>query len=224
MKYVIYLRVSRDQQVESGLGLEAQRQLCLKFIPENANKLEFSDEGFSGALSVDKRPALMQAINSLNRDDILLVAKRDRLGRDTLVNAIIERMVERRQAKLMSATGDFSDSNDPSSILMRRMIDAFAEYERLIIGARTKAALQVKKSRNERIGTIPYGYRLHENKVNLIPDEIEQKINIYVRSRRRQGAKLRVIADELNSMNERTRRGSLWTARSICELKKNSPL
>jgi DNA invertase Pin-like site-specific DNA recombinase len=224
MKYVIYLRVSTDQQAESGLGLEAQRIQCLKFIPENANKLEFSDEGFSGALSVDKRPALMQAINSLCRDDVLLVAKRDRLGRDTLVNAIIERMVERRQAKLMSATGDFNNSNDPSSILMRRMIDAFAEYERLIIGARTKAALQVKKSRNERIGTIPFGYRLHENNVNLIPDEREQKINIYVHSRRKQGAKLREIADELNSRDERTRRASLWTPRSICELKKNSPL
>ena len=32
MKYVIYLRVSTEQQSESGLGMEAQKQMCLSYI------------------------------------------------------------------------------------------------------------------------------------------------------------------------------------------------
>lgn len=58
MKYVIYLRVSTDQQTESGLGLEAQRQICQKYVIENGNheSIEFVDEGLSGALSIEKRP------------------------------------------------------------------------------------------------------------------------------------------------------------------------
>ena len=50
----------------------------------------------------------------------------------------------------MSAAGEGTDSADPSALLMRRLIDSFAEYESLIIGARTKAALGAKKVRGER--------------------------------------------------------------------------
>ena len=35
---------------------------------------------------------------------------------------------------------------------MRRMIDAFAEYEKLIIGARTKSRLAAKRRRGEKTG------------------------------------------------------------------------
>lgn len=57
MKYIIYLRVSTDQQVQSGLGLEAQRDTCLRYIKDaGAKVLEYADEGFSGALEMEKRP------------------------------------------------------------------------------------------------------------------------------------------------------------------------
>ena len=68
-------------------------------------------------------------------------------GRDPIVNAMIERAVERKKARLISASGDVKDDNDPSSILMRRMVDAFAEYERLIIGARTKLHFKLRKEK-----------------------------------------------------------------------------
>ena len=41
----------------------------------------FSDEGISGSSSIEKPPGLLGAIASLNKGDILVVAKRDRLGR-----------------------------------------------------------------------------------------------------------------------------------------------
>ena len=44
-----------------------------------------------------------------------------------------------------------------------RMVDAFAEYERAIIRARTRAALAVKRGRGERTGEVPYGFRLAED-------------------------------------------------------------
>ncbi len=40
---------------------------------------------------------------------------------------------------------------------MRRIVDAFAEYERLVIKARTKAALSAKRRRGERSGQVPFG-------------------------------------------------------------------
>jgi DNA invertase Pin-like site-specific DNA recombinase len=218
MKFVIYLRVSTDQQTQSGLGIEAQRHMCLSYISKCGSPqsvLEYMDEGFSGSLSLDKRPALLASIAALEKGDVLLIAKRDRIGRDPIVNAMIERAVDRKKARLISASGDVSDNDDPSSILMKRMVDAFAEYERLIIGARTKAALQVKKKRNERIGHIPYGYRLCIDNVHLEEDEWEQYILSQIKEGRNACVSFRQIASDLNKMKMHNRKGSLWNHVSV---------
>lgn len=220
MKYVIYLRVSTDKQVDSGLGLEAQRDMCLRVVPKGSQVLEFADEGFSGALEMEKRPALICALNNLNKDDVLLIAKRDRIGRDPIVNAMIERAVDRKKAKMMTASGDVRDDNDPSSILMRRMVDAFAEYERLIIGARTKVALQIKKNRNERVGYIPYGFKLHEDGIHLSINENEQFNLNLIKKLINSGLSLRNAANYLNNNNIFNRNGP-WNHVSLSRVMNN---
>ena len=219
MKYVIYLRVSTDQQV---FGMDAQRDICLSYISRKGPQavLEYMDEGFSGALSLDKRPALLAAVSVLEKGDVLLIAKRDRIGRDPIVNAMIERAVERKRARLISASGDVRDDDDPSSILMKRMVDAFAEYERLIIGARTKAALQVKKKRNERIGYIPYGYRLCTDNIHLEVDEDEQEILSKITQGRQFGLSYRKIAQDFNEMKILNRSGNPFNHVSIKRIMK----
>ena len=214
MKYVIYLRVSTDQQ---GLGIEAQRHMCLKYISKTgeSNVLEFVDDGFSGALELDKRPGLLQAISELEKDDILLISNRDRIGRDPIVNAMIERAVERKKARLVSASGDTRDDRDPASILMRRMVDAFAEYERLIIGARTKAALQVKKKKNERVGHIPFGFKLCEDGIHLEEDVIEQEVMSHLKTLRNERLSFRKIAHQMNVRRLLNRGESKWNHVSI---------
>jgi len=214
MKYIIYLRVSTDQQVSSGLGLEAQRQICLKLVPNNSQVLEFCDEGYSGALEMEKRPALLSALNILSKDDVLLIAKRDRIGRDPIVNAMIERAVERKKARLVSASGDVNDGKDPSAILMRRMVDAFAEYERLIIGERTKYALSVLKKDGKRTGHIPYGYRLCTDNVHIELDTDEQYTLKLMQQMKSEGNSLREIANQLNFYKRMNRNGP-WNHVSV---------
>lgn len=221
MKSVIYLRVSTDQQTESGLGLEAQREICQKYVKENGNHecLEFIDEGLSGALSMEKRPGMLSAIDSLCKGDFLVIAKRDRLGRDIIVNAMIESAIARKKAKLVSASGDFKSDDEPTSILMRRMMDAFSEYERLIIGERTRLALQAKKNRGERIGYIPYGFQLHEDGVHLRINE-QEKFNLnLMRQLTIDGLSLRQIAQHLNNCKIYNRNGP-WNHVSIQRVSK----
>ena len=55
MKIIGYIRVSTDQQAESGLGLEAQRK-AIEAYAKNLGQpiVEFySDEGICGALSLE---------------------------------------------------------------------------------------------------------------------------------------------------------------------------
>ena len=121
-----------------------------------------------------RRTVLLDALAALARGDILLVAKRDRLSRgDMMTTAMIEAAVERAGARIVSAAGEGTESDDPASVLMRRIVDAFGEYERLLIKARTRAALLAKKARGERYGQVPYGRRLAGDGIRLEADPAE---------------------------------------------------
>lgn len=82
MKVIVYRRVSTDEQNNSGNGLNAQLDACVLWAKNNSADVyaDFADS-ISGASSIEKRDGLMAAINELDNGDILLVAKRDRLGR-----------------------------------------------------------------------------------------------------------------------------------------------
>lgn len=207
-----YLRVSTEQQTQSGAGLDAQLDDCTRAAGNLSGV--FRDEGVSGKTGLDKRPALLDAIAELEKGDTLIVAKRDRLGRDPLVVAMIESAVKRKGARIVSAAGEGTDSDSPSDILMRRLVDAFAEYERLVIGARTKAALQAKKSRGERTGSIPYGYRCDDG-TNLTPDTDEQDVIAQVQQLQTEGLSLRAIAARLTAANRPSRGGAAWHPQTI---------
>ena len=110
----------------------------------------------SGGLALEKRTILLDALAALAKGDILLVAKRDRLSRgEMMTTAMIEAAVKRAGARIVSAAGEGTESDDPASVLMRRIVDAFGEYERLLIKARTCAARRAKKARGERTGQVP---------------------------------------------------------------------
>ena len=153
-------------------------------------------------------------IRDSSKGDTLIVAKRDRLGRDPLVVAMIEASVKRKGARIVSAAGEGTDSDSPTDILMRRMVDAFAEYERLVIGARTKAALGAMKSRGERVGSIPYGFRVALDGKTLIEDQDEQETLALVHDLQAEGLSLRAIAARLESAGRRSR-GTGWHPQTI---------
>jgi DNA invertase Pin-like site-specific DNA recombinase len=210
-----YLRVSDDKQAESGLGLAAQEEACRRCAERLGLELvavfATTDEGVSSVDPLDKRPELLEAIAALGKGDVLVVAKRDRLGRDPIIVAMIEAAVARKGARIVSACGEGTGGDGPTDVLMRRIVDAFAEYERLVIRARTKAALAVKKSRGERLdGHTPYGFTTGPDGVHLVPDEAEQRVLSLIREWRTSRRTLVSIASELNSRGIPRREGSRW--------------
>jgi DNA invertase Pin-like site-specific DNA recombinase len=215
-----YLRCSTDEQADSKNGLNAQADACNRYAESRGEvvAMTFADEGISGAASVEKRPALMEALNNLNNGDVLLVAKRDRLARDPMVLAMIEATTKRAGAVIISAAGEGTENDDPTSILMRRMVDAFSEYERLIIKARTKSALAAKKARGERTGGIPYGYDLAADGVKLVVNADEQKALKIMRDLRQRGVVFREIGAELERRGIATKKGGKWAAMTIKQL------
>jgi DNA invertase Pin-like site-specific DNA recombinase len=95
------------------------------------------------------------------------------------------------------------------------MIDAFSEYERLIIKARTSSALQAKKTRKERVGSIPYGYRLSGDGIHLEEDPAEQRVVMQIRKLHEAGHGLRAICRKLRDMGFATRKGRTFEPQQI---------
>jgi len=106
---------------------------------------------------------------------------------------------------------------------MRQIIDAFAEYERALIRARTRAAMAAAKKRGQRVGWIPYGSQLASDGRSLLPNPDEQAILAEVRRLRLHGATMAGIAETLNQRGIRTRHGRPWQRSAIQQLLDRHP-
>jgi DNA invertase Pin-like site-specific DNA recombinase len=206
---IAYLRVSTDEQQ---LGPEAQRAAIERWAAARGVRVVswHADQGISGGATYEQRPALQAAFAALREHDagVFVVAKRDRIARDVMIAAMVERLAEREGATVMSAAGEGEGgADDPGALLMRRMIDVFAEYERALIRSRTKAALGVKKARGERVGSVPFGFRVSADGKTLAPCDAEQAAIERARTLRESGLSLRAVARALASEGVLSRSG-----------------
>lgn len=215
---VAYLRVSTDDQ---SLGIEAQREAIERWaVAEGVTVVaEHAEQGVSGGAPLDKRPGLLLALDELDdlNAGLLVVAKRDRLARDVMVSAMVERLVQRAGARIVSADGA-GNVEGPEGQLMRGMLAVFAQYERALIRGRIRAALAIKKARGERVGQIPFGYQLGEGGVLLEQPE-EQVAIARVLELRSDGHSIRGIAAELNTEGVPAR-GKRWHRTTVERLLK----
>lgn len=216
MNVTIYTRVSTDEQAATGLGLAAQVAACESFAAKAGHAVAglHTDAGVSGAAGLEDRPGLMAAIAGLRRGDALMIAKRCRLGRDTMAILMIEKAVSRKGATILSADG-IGNSDDPASQFMKNVIDAASVYERGLIRSRTKAALAAKRRAGELAGETPFGWTVGDNGC-LIEVEAEQNVLRLIHELRQAGVSLRKIATILTDAGHRTKKGkAAWTHTSV---------
>jgi site-specific DNA recombinase len=219
-KGVAYIRVSTSEQ---RLGPEAQRDAIRLWCAREGIELVtlHQDLGVSGGADLEDRPGLLMALDDLvtHGAGVLVVAKRDRLARDVGNAAMIERLVGRAGGEIRCADGN-GNGNGPAAMLTKGLLDLFAAHERAVIKARTKAALATKKARGERVGSIPYGYRLDSDGKRLIVDEHEQEIVKLVKLLRGEGATLMSIGQELSERGYTPRGRGRWHPDTISRIAK----
>ncbi len=211
---VAYIRVSTDDQT---LSVEAQRERLAVWCAERRVTLlaMYEDVGVSGGAALDKRPGLMLALDALTPGMALVAVKRDRLARDTMHVAMIERLAERAGAKVLTCDGA-GEGGSPEAQMLRGIMDVFAQYERAVIRARTTTALAVKRGRAERIsGRLPYGMRLAADGLHLEADAAEQAVIRIARDLHTAGLSSRAIAARLAEQGLYSRAGSVFTPSAI---------
>lgn len=201
MKAIGYIRVSTQEQAQSGLGLEAQAVAIRAEATRRGWDLEIiADEGESGS-KVD-RPGLLAAKDKLARGEAqaLIVAKQDRLMRSSLGWAQIVSQSKDQKWSLICLDINL-DTASPMGECMGSILAAIAQLELENIRKRTKDALAVKKAQ---------GYRL--GRPATMPEETRARINAL----RNSGVTLQGVADTLNTEGIPTARGgSKWYASTV---------
>lgn len=138
-----YARVSTDDQ-----SLDLQREALHAAGCDHI----FEDHGVSGAGF--SRPGLTQVLERLSPGDTLIVWKLDRLGRSLLdlvetIDALAARKIE-----FYSLT-ECIDTRSPGGRLIFHIMAALAEFERALIGERTRAGMRAARAKGHHIGRPP---------------------------------------------------------------------
>jgi DNA invertase Pin-like site-specific DNA recombinase len=212
IRYVVYKRVSTEDQGKSGLGLEAQtRDIRLyldTYSPEPWEVIAEHVEIESGTNG--DRPELRKAIDLAKRAGAtLLVSKLDRLSRK--VSFIASRMDDPKLS-FRVASMPYADK------FQLHIYAALAEQERDFISKRTKAALREAKARGTKLGGLRDITMKRNAVVKANADARARKLEGIVRPLRESKATLRDIADALNEAGIETPRGGGWHPTSVARL------
>ena len=153
MEIVGYARVSTEEQARSGYGLDAQREAILAAVAGRSWTLSevVVDDGYS-AKSL-KRPGISRALTMLKRRQVggLVVSKLDRLSRSLMdFTHIMDRA--QREGWALVALDLGVDTSTPAGEMLANVLASFAQYERRIIGQRTREGLAEAKRQGVRLG------------------------------------------------------------------------
>lgn len=148
-----YVRVSTQEQVASGAGLDVQRAVINAEVERRGWVLRqvFSDEGVSGKSL--KRPGLSEAVDLLRAGevDVLVVSKLDRLSRSVIDFAgLLEQATKQGWVIVVLDIG--VDMTTPHGRFIAHVMSASAQWERELIGQRTKEALAIKAAQGIAVG------------------------------------------------------------------------
>lgn len=201
MEVIGYCRVSTEEQASSGLGLEAQRaHISSEAAHRGWNVRWLVDEGYSAKTM--KRPALTTALASLagHEADALVVAKLDRLSR-SVVDFSNTLATAKKQGWAVVLLDLGVDTATPNGKLVAGLMAQIAEWERELIGQRTREALAAAKARGQRLG-----------RPRCTPDEVVAQVVALDA----EGMSLRAIARTLTAASVPTTRGAeAWGASSV---------
>lgn len=200
---VAYVRVSTEEQAASGAGLDAQRALIDAEVTRRGWTLleTYTDAGLSGK-SINNRPSLGAALTAIESGQAgtLVVAKLDRLSRSLLDFAELMARAQRAGWNLVALDLGI-DLSTPAGEFLASVMASAAQWERRIIGQRTKDALAARRAAGVRLG------RPSKVPVDVLDDIALARIS---------GRSLRGIASDLTVAGVPTvRGGAAWSASSV---------
>lgn len=200
---IVYARVSTEEQAKFGASLDSQVQVLTDVANQRGWNVHVIREQASGKSMTRKaRPLLNEALDMLasGKAQFLLAVRIDRISRNVAEFAKLMGIASKQSWALVLSDMDI-DTTTPQGEFMANIQISVAQYERKLIGQRTKAGLAIKKAEGVQLG-----------RRGSLPVEVVQRI----KAERSAGSTLTAIANGLTDDNVPTAQGGKrWYASTI---------
>jgi len=220
MRAALYVRVSTEEQSMEGYSLDAQRSYLQDYcIAENWEVAGvYVDDGFSGRNT--NRPAYERMMKDLDKWDVLLVMKMDRIHRNSrnFMNMMDDL---NKKKKMFVAAMELLDTTNALGRFVFDMVQRIAQLESELISERTYSGMKEKaetmNNSDKESRTMgfspPYGYVLSSGVLLSVPEELAVVRGIF--KEYLDGSTMDSIAYGLNRAGQLTRKGNPWNIFSI---------
>ena len=196
-----YVRVSTAEQAIEGASLDAQRAALTAEAARRGWDCELvADEGFSAKDL--RRPGLASALERLDQGaaDALIAVRLDRVSRSVADFAGLLARAKKRTWRVVLLSPNL-DTEDPAGKFTAHVLAAAAEYERDLIGARTREGMAQRRAEG-----------VHVGRPRSVPMHVVERIVLD----RANGSTLNQIAVRLTEEGVPTARGGLrWSISSV---------
>lgn len=184
VRSAIYTRKSTSEGLDSDFNtLDAQREACEAYIASQKHEgwtvltTGYDDGGFSGGSM--ERPALERLMADIEAGqiDCIVVYKVDRLSRSLLDFARMMQLFEQKQVHFVSVTQHFNTADSMGRLTLNILL-SFAQFEREIIGERTRDKIAAQRKK----GKWPGGWQVlgydvdKDNKTLVVNEEEAQQV------------------------------------------------
>src|SRR5438046_1745650 len=221
IRFAIYTRKSTEEGLDQEFNsLHAQREAAEAYITsqkESGWKVvpdRYADGGFSGGNL--ERPALRRLLDDIDarRVDCVLVYKVDRLSRSLLDFARLMDRFDRRAVSFVSVTQQFNTTSSLGRLTLNILL-SFAQFEREIIGERTRDKMGAARRKGKWVGGTPVlGYDVDPAGGRLVINEPEAKrVREIFRLFKTHGSLLKLA----NQLDARRWTNKSWRSRSGVE-------
>lgn len=204
IRALAYCRVSTAEQGDSKAGLEAQEATIRAEVAHRGWALVDVRQDVASGKSLRRRDELGRTLRDLRdgKADALIVAKLDRLSRSVLDFAGIMEDAAREDWSVVVLDLNVDTTTTNGELIANIMI-ALAQWERRLIGDRTKAALTAVRARGTHIGR---------------RSNVDEETLRLIRVLRRSGKSWQGIADTLAAEGVPTAQGGRWHGATVRKL------
>lgn len=219
-RVAVYARVSTTEQAREGVSLDMQVESAAGYCRAlGMNVMHVvRDEGRSGKDL--RRPGIEELDRLIERREIDAVAiyKLDRISRSVADFAALLQRYEKRGVSLVSVN-DQLDTASASGRLVVNVMLCVSQWEREVIGERTRDALAQLKASGRHLGSPPVGFDLVDGR--LMPNERHALVRRAHRLRD-QGLTLTAIARAFMADGEVTATGGCrWHPATVARMLKS---